>query len=917
MDEPINPALLKALVRGRQAQSAGQAHSFAFTDSNTVVFLAADPKSPSFPPATSLHAVRISPTEASNDGHFYDPEAPAVPWTPMLPTSTATSRGQPVCEAELCRDRDCSTTQGIQYYKTDANTLLLPLDDGLYVAPFPAPPTADDPRLLLPPPLCSITAPPSALENPLCAATKTYFDATLSPDGILVAFVRDDDLWALDVASGAERRLTYSENPTFADWQPTHHQGQHKQSYSARQPTRAEYSQMARAAAEKNDPLSASVRRRSCGVPDHIAQEEFCLTDGFWWRPGGRNPVTGNYELLYLSVEHDPSTIVQLPTFQTPSLTPSDTERFHYPRPGQKNSIAEPAIVSFPPPPPVHEDSLLDEWASADPRDVADQFSWAPAFPVRSQYPWSEYIVRAGWLDRDEYMSDTDRRENGVGAFWLQLLDRRQKRLGFVVLPSGGVVAAGICILSVMSSGTDWINVNNAYRLLTKQSAVIFCSETSGFARLYLKDLTNLRVSSTEGRATEDAGNVLPGVVRLITDTRDQPSPSNCWSGLAYSNWDVEDVEFVDEDRELVYFTRAYHDTALVRHLYYASYATGANPLHCFVLIRDAYWSTNTAFDSAGTRFVATTSSMSSRPCTTIYDICFERRVLSAIPVAVILNPPPHSATHVPWPLKAPELFTFTTEDGTTVDGALYRPHPSKCGDSAGPAPTILQVYAGPGVQTVRRDWAQMMQLKTSLLVERGYAVVMIDGRGSARRGREFAGVFGRSGFGDVELRDQVLGIEALVKRGFVDPKRIAVSGWSYGGYAALMLLTKYPDLFRMAIAGAPVISWEGYDAAYTERYLGLIDENPLNYSKSSVLSYIHSFPDQRGRLLLVASARDENVHCSQTVALVDSLIEHNKPHDFVMFPKENHSLRSASAQLHFERMFFDFIRPLKVRGGD
>jgi dipeptidyl aminopeptidase/acylaminoacyl peptidase len=203
------------------------------------------------------------------------------------------------------------------------------------------------------------------------------------------------------------------------------------------------------------------------------------------------------------------------------------------------------------------------------------------------------------------------------------------------------------------------------------------------------------------------------------------------------------------------------------------------------------------------------------------------------------------------------------------------------------------------------------MNLKTALLVQQGYCVVMIDGRGSSRRSREFEGVFARNGFGDVELSDQVRGIEILIKRGFVDPKRIAVSGWSYGGYAALMLIAKYPGMFRIAIAGAPVTHWEGYDAAYTERYLGLIDENPLNYAKSSVLHHVEKFPDLPGRLLLVASARDENVHLSQTMALVDALVEHNKPYQLLVYPSERHGLRHLSAQLHFETAYFEFLRSL------
>eukprot|EP00171_Calliarthron_tuberculosum_P018798 IDg18798t1 len=191
------------------------------------------------------------------------------------------------------------------------------------------------------------------------------------------------------------------------------------------------------------------------------------------------------------------------------------------------------------------------------------------------------------------------------------------------------------------------------------------------------------------------------------------------------------------------------------------------------------------------------------------------------------------------------------------------------------------------------------MSLKNQMMCAMGYAVVLIDGRGSFRRGVRFeSAVKGR--FGGAELRDQVAGIEHLIDKGIVDQSRVAVTGWSYGAYAGAMLLARWGFLFRIAICGAPVTRWEGYDAAYTERYLGLPEENAAGYAASSVTSYAEAFPAENGRLMLVHSLMDENVHASHTVALVDELVRRNKQHTLLLFPRERHGLRDVVAQRHY-----------------
>lgn len=212
--------------------------------------------------------------------------------------------------------------------------------------------------------------------------------------------------------------------------------------------------------------------------------------------------------------------------------------------------------------------------------------------------------------------------------------------------------------------------------------------------------------------------------------------------------------------------------------------------------------------------------------------------------------------------------------------------------------PTILNVYGGPEVQTVSNSFKGMRQLRMHMLASQGYCVVCIDSRGSRHRGVQFESHLRRR-LGTVELADQVEVFRILSKQlGFIDLNRVAIHGWSYGGYLSLMALVQYPDLFKVAIAGAPgeftkaiyekllseindivvsVTSWEFYDTGYTERYMDLPENNRQGYIAGSVLSYVHKFPDEANRLLLIHGLIDENVHFYHTSQLISQLIKANK----------------------------------------
>ncbi len=248
--------------------------------------------------------------------------------------------------------------------------------------------------------------------------------------------------------------------------------------------------------------------------------------------------------------------------------------------------------------------------------------------------------------------------------------------------------------------------------------------------------------------------------------------------------------------------------------------------------------------------------------------------------------------------LAAPELLQVLAGDGVVLHAALYRPQPP----IARPAPLLVSVYGGPHVQQVTNSWALTVDLRAQYLSTHGYAVLKLDNRGSARRGHAFeAAVLGD--LGNLEVQDQVAAVRSFESDPTIDIDRTGIFGWSYGGYMALMCLLRASDVFRSAVAGAPVTDWAGYDTHYTERYMGSPEDNPAGYDNSSAVQRAGSLA---GDLLLIHGMIDENVHFRHTVRFIAALIRHGKRFDLLPFPSERHMPRSEEDRLYMEQRLLD-----------
>ncbi|HVE79707.1 MAG TPA: S9 family peptidase [Gemmatimonadaceae bacterium] len=250
---------------------------------------------------------------------------------------------------------------------------------------------------------------------------------------------------------------------------------------------------------------------------------------------------------------------------------------------------------------------------------------------------------------------------------------------------------------------------------------------------------------------------------------------------------------------------------------------------------------------------------------------------------------------------RPPQFFKVPMPDGTVLDA--YRIVPAGF-DSTRRYPVLMYVYGGPASPTVNDAWGGNRYLWHQMLAQNGYVVVSVDNRGAAWRGRAFRKVT-QLDLGASESRDQIDAARWLAERAWVDPQRIGLWGWSYGGYMSSLTAARAGDLFRAAIAVAPVTDWRLYDSIYTERYMWTPQENAGGYERSAPLSYAGGLT---ARFLLVHGTGDDNVHPQNSTQLAERLIEAGKPFYQLLYPNRTHSITGGNAQAHLYASLTSFL---------
>lgn len=252
--------------------------------------------------------------------------------------------------------------------------------------------------------------------------------------------------------------------------------------------------------------------------------------------------------------------------------------------------------------------------------------------------------------------------------------------------------------------------------------------------------------------------------------------------------------------------------------------------------------------------------------------------------------------------LPKKEFFEFKTVDGIPLNGYLIKPANFEKGKSY---PVLMYVYGGPGSQNVKDAWGGTRDLWHQHLASEGYIVACVDNRGTGGRGRDFKhSTYAQ--LGKLETQDQIAAAQYLSNLPFADPKRIGIWGWSYGGYMSSLSLMKGNEVFKTAIAVAPVTNWRYYDTIYTERFLKTPQLNAAGYDDNSPINHVNKL---KGNFLLVHGTGDDNVHFQNSVDLVDALIAADKQFDSFFYPNRNHGISGGNTTWHLYTMMTDFIK--------
>ncbi|PJA07659.1 MAG: S9 family peptidase [Flavobacteriales bacterium CG_4_10_14_0_2_um_filter_32_8] len=218
--------------------------------------------------------------------------------------------------------------------------------------------------------------------------------------------------------------------------------------------------------------------------------------------------------------------------------------------------------------------------------------------------------------------------------------------------------------------------------------------------------------------------------------------------------------------------------------------------------------------------------------------------------------------------------------------------------------PVLMYVYGGPGINTVNDAWEGNNYFWFQLLASKGYIVVSVDNRGTGARGEAFKKITYLQ-LGKYETEDQIASAKYLATLPYIDGSRIGIFGWSYGGYMSSLCITKGADVFKTAIAVAPVTNWRFYDNIYTERYMQTPQENAAGYDDNSPINHVEKL---KGNYLLIHGMADDNVHYQNTTEMISALINANKQFTQMSYPNKNHGIYGGNTRLHLYNLMTNFI---------
>ncbi len=459
------------------------------------------------------------------------------------------------------------------------------------------------------------------------------------------------------------------------------------------------------------------------------------------------------------------------------------------------------------------------------------------------------YLPRVKWLPNSQQLG-------------IQRLNRAQNRLDLLFADA----SSGASKIILTETDKYWINLSEDLYFFSDGSKFLWSSERTGYRHLYLY--------SIEGKQLDQ---LTSGDWQISDISGFGPGGEN---GLA-----------VDEANGYVYFVTN-KDNVTESQLYRLSLADKSLTR----ITRDA--GTNSVEMSPNAQYFVDTFSTSMTPPRQDLDRIDGTRVavLDENKVAELAG----------YDLSPVKFFTVNADDGTPLHAMMILPRNF---DPSRKYPVLISVYGGPHAQEVRNAWGSVNFLWHELMAEKGYIIFTLDNRGSYGRGHVFETPVYHH-FGKIELQDQLAGVRWLKSQSFVDPSRIGIWGWSYGGYMTLYSILNAPDVFKAAVSVAPVTDWKLYDTIYTERYMGTPQENPEGYKDSSPVTYASHLQSQ---LMEVHGTGDDNVHFANTSEMLNGFIAAGKyPAALMIFPGRGHPISDRPARIQlFERITEFFLKNL------
>ncbi len=398
-----------------------------------------------------------------------------------------------------------------------------------------------------------------------------------------------------------------------------------------------------------------------------------------------------------------------------------------------------------------------------------------------------------------------------------------------------------------------WLDITDNYYFLKDGKTMIVTSERDGFNHIYKVTLGGAIVQLTSG------------------------------------NWEVNEIQYVNEEKKQIYYL-SNESGELNRDLYVINFDGKKKTL----LSSGDGWN-QPSFSPNGNFYRNQYSNLNTLPKYTIRDAKGkELRVLN--------DNQNVQKTMDEYGFVKREFFSFVTDDGTRLNGWMMKPANF---DTNKRYPVMMNCYGGPGSQQVENAYGSAQDLAFyQMLAQHGYISVCVDGRGTATRGDAFKKVIYLE-MGKYEAIDQIAAANWLKKQNYVDPDRIGIWGWSFGGYLSALSLFRGGDAFKMAISVAPVTNWRYYDNIYTERFMRTPQENPDGYDLNSPTTYASQL---KGKYLLIHGTADDNVHFQNAIELVRALNEAGVEYDQFFFPDKNHFIMGGNTRYYLYNKLAKYI---------